>query len=206
MAFISCPFIVTTKPMTSESDIKLFMAHVNCTCYQSICMTNILTTLTLTITLLLLLVLGSFPLFMHGQQTNRTQFVRPYVPVDIIWRFTFKWYFNLPSQQCSVKYFRCTGYIILRYLTFSALIQALNFKDVSFNYVIIYHTVLRGPELARKKWTKLITILHFCESPYRTLESHESIDNLLTSWVTINCTRNNNNNTFINLLIYAYFC
>jgi len=90
MAFISCPIIGTIKTMTSESDIKLFTVPVKCTRYETTCMTNIITTLTLTLILLLFLVLDSFPLLKHGQETNRTQFVRPYMRVAIIWRLIFK--------------------------------------------------------------------------------------------------------------------
>jgi hypothetical protein len=49
-------------------------------------------------------------------------------------------------------------------LKFSALIQTLNFKDGSPYYVSVIQTVIRSPELVRKKMDKLIKILSAWDS------------------------------------------
>jgi hypothetical protein len=92
---------------------------------------------------------------MHGWQTNRTictsicaccHYLVVYI--QIIFQFAF--------SEVHIKIFQAHWIRnINNTLKFSAWIQALNFKDESFNYVSVIQTVLRSPELAREKMDKL---------------------------------------------------
>jgi hypothetical protein len=115
------------------------------------CMINTLTAPTrLLLLLLLLLVLGSFSLLMHGRQTNRTictstcaccHYLAVYI--QIIFQFAF--------SEVHIKILQVHWIQNINALKFSVLIQPLNFKDGSFNYVSVIQIVLRSPELAREK-------------------------------------------------------
>jgi hypothetical protein len=122
--------------------------------------------------LLLLLWFWALSLLMHGRQTNRTICTsicacchHLEVYIQIIFKFAF--------SEVLRKVLRVHWMRNINELKFSVLIQALDFEDGSFNYVSVIQTVLRSPELARKKWTKLIKIFNYVNQRNELSDSME---------------------------------